>query len=101
MPRLQLKWAFGYPTGVSANGQPTVVSGRVFAGSDNGFFYSLDAATGCVYWSFEQGSIVRNSPTVGPVTVSVSGAVVVKGMVFVSSGYAVGTGATAGNVLLA
>jgi polyvinyl alcohol dehydrogenase (cytochrome) len=45
-----------------------VVSGRVFAGSDNGFIYSLDAATGCVYWSFEGGSIVRGSLTVGPVT---------------------------------
>ena len=68
VPRLKLKWVFGYPTGVSANGQPTVVSGRVFVGSDNGFFYSLDAKTGCVYWSFEQGSIVRNAPTVGPIS---------------------------------
>jgi len=68
VPRLKLKWAFGFPTGVSANAQPTVVAGRVFVGSDNGFFYSLDAKTGCVYWSFQQGSIVRNSPTVGAVT---------------------------------
>src|SRR4029079_5859377 len=30
--------------------------------------YSLDAATGCVYWSFENGSIVRNAITIGPVT---------------------------------
>ena len=44
------------------------MSGRVFIGSDNGFVYSLDAATGCVYWSFENGAIVRNSLTVGPVT---------------------------------
>jgi polyvinyl alcohol dehydrogenase (cytochrome) len=68
VPRLKLKWAFGYPTGESSNSQPTVVSGRVFAGSDNGFIYSLDAATGCVYWSFEGGSIVRGSLTVGPVS---------------------------------
>lgn len=68
VPRLKLKWAFGYPAGVSANAQPTVVAGRVFVGSDNGFFYSLDAKTGCLYWSFEQGSIVRNAPTVGAVT---------------------------------
>jgi polyvinyl alcohol dehydrogenase (cytochrome) len=68
VPRLKLKWAFGFPTGVSANAQPTVVAGRVFVGSDNGFFYSLDAKTGCVYWSFQQGSIVRNSPTVGAVS---------------------------------
>jgi polyvinyl alcohol dehydrogenase (cytochrome) len=68
VPRLKLKWAFGYPTGVSSNGQPTIASGRVFVGSDNGFVYSLDAATGCVYWSFENGSIVRNALTIGPVT---------------------------------
>jgi polyvinyl alcohol dehydrogenase (cytochrome) len=68
VPRLALKWAFAYPTGLTANGQPTVVSGRVFVGSDNGFFYALDAKTGCVYWSFEQGSVVRNAPVVGAVT---------------------------------
>ncbi|HVQ14907.1 MAG TPA: PQQ-binding-like beta-propeller repeat protein [Vicinamibacterales bacterium] len=68
VPRLKLKWAFGFPTGVSANAQPAVVAGRVFVGSDNGFFYALDAKTGCVYWSFQQGSIVRNSPSVGAVT---------------------------------
>ena len=65
---LKLKWAFGFPQGVSANTQPTIASGRVFIGSDNGYVYSLDAQTGCVYWSFENGSIVRNSLTVGPVT---------------------------------
>ena len=68
VPRLKLKWAFGFPTGVSANAQPTVVAGRVFVGSDNGFFYALDAKTGCVYWSFEQASIVRNAPSGGAVT---------------------------------
>jgi polyvinyl alcohol dehydrogenase (cytochrome) len=35
---------------------------------DNGYIYSLDAKTGCVYWSFQNGSIVRNSPMVGKVT---------------------------------
>ena len=50
------------------NAQPTVVSGRVFMATDNGYIYSLDAKTGCVYWSFQNGSIVRNSPMVGAVT---------------------------------
>src|SRR5262249_18182708 len=68
VPRLKLKWVFGFPSGVSANTQPTIASGRVFIGSDNGFVYSLDAATGCVYWSFENGSIVRNALTIGPIT---------------------------------
>ena len=68
IPRLKLKWAFGYPSGVSANAQPTIASGRVFVGSDNGYVYSIDAKTGCVYWSFENGSIIRNAMTVAPVT---------------------------------
>ena len=68
VPRLKLKWVFGFPSGVSANTQPTIASGRVFIGSDNGFVYSLDAATGCVYWSFENASIVRNALTIGPIS---------------------------------
>ena len=64
--RLKLKWAFGFPTGVSVYGQPTVVSGRVFVGSDLGYVYSLDAATGCVYWSFQAKAGVRNAISIGP-----------------------------------
>jgi polyvinyl alcohol dehydrogenase (cytochrome) len=67
VPHLRLKWAFGFPAGVSANAEPTIVSRRVFVGSDNGFFYSLDAASGCVSWSFEVGSTVRGAATVAPI----------------------------------
>jgi polyvinyl alcohol dehydrogenase (cytochrome) len=52
VPKLKLRWAFGLPGGASAVSQPTVALGRVFVGSDNGFLYSLDARTGCGYWSF-------------------------------------------------
>ena len=69
VPRLNLKWAFGYPGGASAaSGSPTVVGGRLFVGSDTGFVYSLDAASGCVYWSFEANGGVRSSVSIGPVT---------------------------------
>ena len=68
VPRLMLKWAFGYPGGTSAaSGAPTVVGGRVFVGSDTGFVYSLDAASGCVYWSFEAMAGVRASVSIGPI----------------------------------
>src|SRR5258708_10186429 len=67
VPKLKLKWAFGFPTGVSAFGQPTVASGRVFVGSDIGYVYSLDAKTGCVYWSFQTKGSVRNAIGIGPV----------------------------------
>jgi polyvinyl alcohol dehydrogenase (cytochrome) len=68
VPRLKVKWSFGFPKGETNNAQPTVVSGRVFVGSDNGYIYSLDAKSGCVYWSFQNGSIIRNAPTVGAVS---------------------------------
>jgi polyvinyl alcohol dehydrogenase (cytochrome) len=67
VPHLKLKWAFGYPTGVSAFGQPAVASGRVFVGTDIGYVYSLDAKTGCVYWSYQAKGNVRGGPSVGPV----------------------------------
>jgi polyvinyl alcohol dehydrogenase (cytochrome) len=63
--KLTLKWAFGFPYGNSAYGQPAVVGGRVFVGSDTGFVYSLDAKTGCVHWSFRANAGVRTAPTVG------------------------------------
>jgi polyvinyl alcohol dehydrogenase (cytochrome) len=67
VPKLQLKWAFGFPNGSSAYGQPAVAGGRLFVGSDNGFVYSLDAATGCVYWSFEAKGGVRTAINLGEI----------------------------------
>jgi polyvinyl alcohol dehydrogenase (cytochrome) len=63
--RLKLKWAFGYPGSSSAYAQPTVVSGRVFVGTDTGVFYALNAETGCAYWSFQAKSGVRAAASVG------------------------------------
>ncbi len=68
VPRLKLKWAFGFPGGTSAFGQPAVVAGRVFVGSDIGYVYSLDASSGCVYWSYRPLAGVRNAMTVGSIT---------------------------------
>jgi polyvinyl alcohol dehydrogenase (cytochrome) len=63
--KLKLKWAFGFPGATSVYGQPAIVAGRVFIGADTGYVYALDAMTGCVYWSFQAQSGVRNAPTVG------------------------------------
>lgn len=66
VPRLKLKWAFGFPRTASAYGQPAVVDGRVYAGSDSGYVYALDVETGCVHWSFQARSGVRTAMSVGP-----------------------------------
>jgi polyvinyl alcohol dehydrogenase (cytochrome) len=65
--RLKLKWAFGFPGGSSMYGQPTVAAGRVFIGLNNGFVYSIDAASGCAYWSFQARSGVRNAISIGEI----------------------------------
>jgi polyvinyl alcohol dehydrogenase (cytochrome) len=67
IPQLKLKWAFGFPGGGRAFAQPTVVGGRIFAGSDSGKIYSLDATTGCIYWMFKADTPVRSSISIGPV----------------------------------
>ena len=41
-----------------------MAGGRVFVSSDNGYVYSLDAATGCVYWSFHADAAVRSAVVV-------------------------------------
>ncbi len=67
VPGLKLKWAFGFPLGVSAFGQPSVAAGRVFVGSDIGYVYSLDMHSGCVYWSYQTKAAVRTAVTIGRV----------------------------------
>ena len=65
LPRLRLKWAFGFPDASVTWAQPTVSSGRVFVGSQNGMVYSLDAKTGCIRWTFGASGGVRTAITVG------------------------------------
>ena len=67
VPQLKLKWAFGFPGADQVYGQPTIAAGRVFVGVDTGAVYSLDAATGCVYWSFQATAGVRSAISIGPV----------------------------------
>ena len=64
VPRLALKWAFGYQ-GSAVAGQPTIVDGRVFVASATGHVYSLDAKTGCTYWTFDAQTGVRTAVTIG------------------------------------
>ena len=67
VPKLKLKWAFGFPNATSMYGQPTIAGGRVYGGADTGFVYALNAATGCVYWSFQAQAGVRTAISIGPV----------------------------------
>jgi polyvinyl alcohol dehydrogenase (cytochrome) len=64
IPKLALKWAFGYQNGLEI-GQPTVVDGRLFITSSSGRVYSLDAKTGCTYWTYDVTAGTRTAVSVG------------------------------------
>jgi polyvinyl alcohol dehydrogenase (cytochrome) len=65
VPRLKLKWAFGFPGDLAADAQPTVVGGRVFVGSQSGNVYALDSASGCIHWYFAADTSVRAAVIIG------------------------------------
>jgi polyvinyl alcohol dehydrogenase (cytochrome) len=66
VPRLELKWAFGFPGAARSIAQPTIIGGRAFIGSQRGKVYSLDASSGCTYWEYDAGKPVRSAVVVGP-----------------------------------
>jgi polyvinyl alcohol dehydrogenase (cytochrome) len=67
IPRLKLKWAFGFPGAIAAWSQPVVAGGRVFVGSMNGAVYALNAATGCTHWIYQASPAgVRSAVNIGP-----------------------------------
>jgi polyvinyl alcohol dehydrogenase (cytochrome) len=66
LPRLSLKWAFGYNGATTARPQPALAGGKLFAASDNAELHALDPKTGCTYWTFKAESGVRSGITVGP-----------------------------------
>ena len=80
----------------------TAIPGVVFSGSMDGHLRAFAAEDGKILWDFDT---VRDFPTVNGVkakggSIDGPGAVVVKGMVFVNSGYS-RFGGMPGNVLLA
>lgn len=62
-------WQFG--TDGRIRSSPTVVDGTVYAGSNDGHLYAIDADEGEQRWSVEIGEAVRSSPNVVDGTVHV------------------------------
>ena len=62
--KLKVKWVFGLPMDYQTS-QPTVVGNRVFVGTMKGRIYSIDAKTGCLYWSMKPRAGVRSTLVVG------------------------------------
>jgi polyvinyl alcohol dehydrogenase (cytochrome) len=64
VPRLKLKWAFGYPGVSSAGTAPVVAGGRLYLGDPEGDVFALDAQTGCIYWSISVEAGIRSAITI-------------------------------------
>ena len=64
VPKLKLKWAFGYPGVTTSFGTPTIYGGRVFVGDADGTVFSLNAQSGCIYWMYKATEGVRTGPIV-------------------------------------
>jgi polyvinyl alcohol dehydrogenase (cytochrome) len=62
--KLAVKWAYGYQSGTEF-GQPTIVDERLFVTSSTGRVYSLDAKTGCTYWTYDAAAGSRTAITIG------------------------------------
>ena len=80
-----------------------MIPGVVFEGASDGKLYAVAAADGKLLWEF---NTAQPFETVNKVqahggAISTSGAIVVGGMVYVGSGYAISSAAAGGNVLLA
>ncbi len=65
VPKLTLKWAFGFPGAQAAYGQPSVAGNHLFVGSSDGTVYALAADTGCLHWTFKAGAQVRTAISIG------------------------------------
>jgi polyvinyl alcohol dehydrogenase (cytochrome) len=65
--KLKVKWAFGLDGDISAYAQPTVAGGYIFMGSAAGVVYALDASTGCIEWTYQADSPVREAVATAPV----------------------------------
>jgi polyvinyl alcohol dehydrogenase (cytochrome) len=61
VPKLKLKWAFGFPGASATYGQPTVFAGKLYVGSEDGTVYSIDARTGCIWWTYQATATVKTA----------------------------------------
>ena len=96
-------WAFTAPARGALGAAPTAIPGVVFEGAGDGRLFAVSASDGKQLWEYNTAQPVE---TVNKVAAQGRpdrrlGAVIVDGMVYVGSGYAISAGASGGNVLLA
>ena len=55
--------AWKYATGGPINSYPTIFNGVVYVGSNDGFLYAINAATGALLWSYSIGNEFVRQPS--------------------------------------
>jgi polyvinyl alcohol dehydrogenase (cytochrome) len=68
VPKLKMKWAYAYD-GRFAQGQPSVVGGRLFVSDTLGTVSALDAKTACEHWQFKAPYSVKVAIVVGEIEI--------------------------------
>ena len=68
VPRLRLRWAFGFEGASMAFSQPAISGGRLFVGSESGSIFALDPSSGCTVWNFHAQGSIRTGFSIGPGT---------------------------------
>src|SRR5262245_26229079 len=61
VPKLKLKWAYGFQGDVNTIGAPTVIGRYLFVGSASGAVQALDTRSACVHWTFQADGPVRSA----------------------------------------
>src|SRR5262249_34914338 len=61
LPKLELKWAYGFAGDVTAFPAPAIGNGTLFVGSAGGLVQALDARTGCLHWTYQANGPVRSA----------------------------------------
>lgn len=65
--RLEFAWAWATPGAKSARGAVSVAGGRLFTGRSDGSVLSLDARSGCSYWTIKSKGGVRGAVVLGEI----------------------------------
>src|SRR2546423_7508106 len=64
VPKLKLKWAYGFAGDVTAFGAPTILNATLFTGSAGGVVQALDTTSGCIHWLYQANGPVRSGMAV-------------------------------------
>ena len=67
VPKLKLRWTFAF-RGAPRSASRRWFGGLVLAGGTGGRVFALDADTGCTYWSYAAGALVRTGIVIGRTT---------------------------------